>query len=95
MIATDNSGAVLLLTLAISILVICGLMFALGAYYVLDRIFLFHCKHEHVRCIHGDEIIFGAGGRRVRCEDCGRALDRPLPRICSTTGEPHPGMEGT
>jgi len=31
------------------------------------------CKHEQVRCIHGDEIIHSRW-RRIRCLDCGRAL---------------------
>jgi hypothetical protein len=47
------------------------------------------CPHAHVRCVHGDEILFGAGGRRVRCLDCGRALDRPLPALCTFTGLAH------
>jgi ribosomal protein S27E len=48
-----------------------------------------YCEHNRVRCIHGDEILFAAGGRRVRCLDCGRALDRPLPALCTVTGLAH------
>ncbi len=47
------------------------------------------CRHEHVRCTHGDEIIARDFRRRV-CLDCGRALKGPLPEICYQTGEPHP-----
>lgn len=46
------------------------------------------CKHEHVRCTHGDEIIARRGRRRV-CMDCGRALRGDLPRECAFTGRPH------
>ncbi len=48
------------------------------------------CKHEHLRCIHSDEII-ARRGRRVACSDCGRALPGALPGVCSVTGLPHPG----
>ena len=48
------------------------------------------CKHEHVRCIHGDEII-ARHGRRVACLDCGRALPGTLPDVCWVTGLPHQG----
>lgn len=47
------------------------------------------CKHEHVRCIHGDEInntmrVWRTPSyARVRCLDCGRALYTwPLPKSC-------------
>lgn len=46
------------------------------------------CRHEHVRCIHGDEIL-ARHNRRVACLDCGRSLDWPLPTVCSWTGRPH------
>lgn len=58
--------------------------------------FFKRCKHERVRCIHGDEI--NSTGRawrhpsiaRVRCLDCGRALYKmEMPEICSNTGTPH------
>jgi hypothetical protein len=52
----------------------------------------FTCKHEHVRCTHGDEII-GRNFRRRVCIDCRRALKGPLPLICSVTGEPHPSAQ--
>lgn len=51
------------------------------------------CEHEHVRCIHGDEIIAAMPTRgpfrRARCRDCGRALDRGLPQPCTYTGRNH------
>ena len=31
------------------------------------------CRHERVRCIHGDEIV-ARRWRRIACRDCGRAL---------------------
>lgn len=46
------------------------------------------CRHERVRCIHGDEIN-QYHGRRVLCLDCGEALLTPMPRICWYTGKPH------
>jgi len=46
------------------------------------------CKHEHVRCVHADEIIL-RNNRRVACLICGRSLDRPLPDICFFTDRPH------
>ena len=46
------------------------------------------CKHEAVRCTHGDEIIARRFRRRV-CFACGRALRGPLPIICFFTDEPH------
>ena len=49
---------------------------------------LTRCGHEHVRCIHGDEINH-ANGRRARCLDCGRALDQGLPEPCTVTNRPH------
>ena len=36
-----------------------------------------HCPHTRIRAIYGDEI-YVAGGRRLRCRDCGNALDGPL-----------------
>jgi hypothetical protein len=55
---------------------------------------LWPCRHERVRCIHGDEVLqamttWRARVRRTRCLDCGRALDRNLPNPCTTTGLPH------
>jgi hypothetical protein len=47
------------------------------------------CKHEDVRCVHGDEII-ARNFRRAVCLICGRALDRDLPRDCWFSGQPHP-----
>lgn len=47
------------------------------------------CRHERVRCTHGDEIL-GRRGRRQVCLVCGRSLDRPLPVECFFTGKPHP-----
>lgn len=56
------------------------------------------CKHEHVRCIHGDEIWSTMRGfrkfsfARSRCLDCNKALyNGPLPKVCTVTGEPHRG----
>lgn len=46
------------------------------------------CRHINTRCIHGDEIVT-AGGRRVRCLDCGKPIARPLPIKCHYTGEVH------
>lgn len=48
------------------------------------------CKHERVRCTHGDEIIHRRWRRRV-CMICGRSLRGPLPEVCffSPTGERH------
>ena len=56
------------------------------------------CKHERVRCIHGDEIlmamtVYRARIRRQRCLDCGRALDRGLPDPCTVNGQPHARVE--
>lgn len=47
------------------------------------------CRHERVRCTHGDEII-GRRFRRRVCLVCGRALKGPLPVECFFTGDPHP-----
>ena len=46
------------------------------------------CRHERVRCLHGDEIIH-RGFRRRACVDCGRALKGPLPEVCTVTGSVH------
>ncbi len=48
------------------------------------------CKHDEVRCVHGDEII-ARGFRRVACLVCGRSLDRDLPVMCWFSGERHVG----
>lgn len=48
----------------------------------------FVCKHEKVRCIHGDEI-HTYKGRRIKCLVCGRALKGEHPRQCFFNGEPH------
>lgn len=52
-----------------------------------ERWIPFVCKHEKIRCTHGDEIIH----RRSRqvCMICGRSLKGPLPNICFFTGAPH------
>lgn len=48
------------------------------------------CKHEAVRCIHGDEIIFGTRhGERSRCLGCGKTFPE-LPVMCFFIDEPHP-----
>lgn len=47
------------------------------------------CRHDDVRCTHGDEINARRFRRRV-CLACGRALEGPLPVICEWTGEIHP-----
>jgi len=54
------------------------------------------CKHENVRCIHGDEINHYSKGyfrpkfARVFCEDCLNPLyNRPLLDICSVNNQPH------
>lgn len=49
------------------------------------------CKHETVRCTHGDEIIHRRFRRRV-CLVCGRSLRGPLPLMCFFTDEPHPSL---
>lgn len=46
------------------------------------------CAHEHVRCVHGDEIV-ALGWRRRVCVDCGKPFAGPLPRVCWYTGRPH------
>lgn len=46
------------------------------------------CKHENVRCVHGDEIVHRRY-RRVACLDCGRSLKRDLPSMCWFTGTIH------
>lgn len=38
------------------------------------------CKHEHIRGVYGDEIIFCASWRRLQCIDCGRYLKGSLSR---------------
>lgn len=48
------------------------------------------CRHERVRCTHGDEII-GRRYRRRVCLVCGRSLKGPLPAECYFTGAPHSG----
>jgi hypothetical protein len=50
------------------------------------------CKHERVRCTHGDEII-GRRYRRRVCMVCGHALDGPLPVECFFTSKPHPSSD--
>lgn len=55
------------------------------------------CKHLHVRCIHGDEVLTTIRAwrkpavARVRCKDCGKNLyGRKLTRrICDET-HPNP-----
>lgn len=49
------------------------------------------CRHEQVRCTHGDEIIHRRFRRQV-CLVCGRSLDRGLPVECFFTGKPHPSL---
>lgn len=49
------------------------------------------CKHDDVRCIHGDEII-ARGFRRRLCMTCGRALRGLMPSTCWYTGTLH-GLE--
>lgn len=46
------------------------------------------CRHKHVRCTHGDEIIARKYRRRV-CLCCGRSLKGPLPTMCYFTGTFH------
>lgn len=45
------------------------------------------CQHKNIHCIHGDEIIL-AGYRRSKCMDCPKLFDS-LPKICTTTKQPH------
>lgn len=52
------------------------------------------CRHEQVRCTHGDEIIHRRFRRQV-CMVCGRSLDRDLPVECFFTGKPHPSLSGS
>lgn len=51
------------------------------------------CKHEKIRCTHGDEIIHRRWRRRV-CMICGRSLKGPLPRICFFTDTVHYSSKG-
>ena len=46
------------------------------------------CRHEHVRCVHGDEIL-ARKWRRVVCVACGKALKGPLPLVCTVSHRPH------
>lgn len=46
------------------------------------------CKHDLVRCIHGDEIIARRFRRRL-CMVCGRALTGALPPVCWYTNRLH------
>ena len=48
----------------------------------------FRCGHQHVRCVHGDEIVH-ANYRRRACKDCGRYLKGPLPEMCAVALQPH------
>lgn len=48
------------------------------------------CKHEVIRCTHGDEII-ARRYRRIACLKCGRSLKGPLPDVCFFTERLHPG----
>jgi hypothetical protein len=45
------------------------------------------CKHNRVRCVHGDEIV-RLNYRRSVCLDCGKVLD-DLPKFCTVTNKPH------
>lgn len=54
------------------------------------------CKHENIRCIHGDEInqtarLFRRPEiARVACLDCYKYLyNKEYPEICSETGLSH------
>jgi len=49
--------------------------------------------HEHVRCVHGDEVRH-AHGFRAMCLDCDKYLTGPLPEPCTVTGRPHLIQEG-
>lgn len=46
------------------------------------------CPHDHIRCVHGDEINHADGKRRA-CMDCGAYLKGPLPLYCTVTGGKH------
>ena len=37
--------------------------------------FINRCPHLHLRGVYGDEINHTPGYRRIRCTDCGQALD--------------------
>jgi hypothetical protein len=54
------------------------------------------CKHQNTRCIHGDEgwarMNWRGVVRRQACLDCGRALNRGLPPICTVTQKLHPHL---
>ena len=41
------------------------------------------CPHLHLRGVYGDEINHTPGYRRIRCRDCGQALDGHV-RIAET-----------
>ena len=50
------------------------------------------CRHERVRCVHGDEINWRSGRVTVRaaCLDCDASLPKlDLPAICHYNGEAH------
>lgn len=49
--------------------------------------FLRKCKHEELKCVHGDMINYL--GTRAVCKDCGRRMKgEPLPYLCED-GRPH------
>lgn len=60
----------------------------------VERWVPFVCKHDAIRCTHGDEII-GRRFRRRVCLLCGRSLKGPLPKECFFTGLNHSSEEVT
>jgi hypothetical protein len=78
-------SATLTLVAALGVVVVCLLV---GRFVVADFRRGWRCPHLDVRCTHGDEIFARGGSRRI-CRSCGRALDGPLPEICSSTGRSH------
>lgn len=46
-----------------------------------------HCPHTNLRGIHGDEINYMPGGRRLECLSCGRVLDGPVILAVVRAGE--------
>lgn len=37
-----------------------------------------HCPHSNLRAIHGDEVNYTPGYRRLECRDCRALLDGPV-----------------
>ncbi len=46
------------------------------------------CKHEHFRCVHGEEM-WASGNKRRACLECDKYLKGSLPEICWYTQQEH------